>query len=334
MAILTNKQDVIANFHRYHGRNPNSTELAPGGVIEYLMTKPPAEVEKLLAKDSPITNGDVWSVYQQKQSGAQGQAPAPGGNTGDMNDYLNSTDLTDAEKEFLRKNLVERDDPFTSGRNIPDEATIAQWMADSAAQASADTDPYYKKITAEQLQDYKNQMGDIRNASQRYAQQEASNYKQRLASVKQNLRARGMTFSGLNRATLGKESAIDHANVEGTVPEARRMDWENQLASWQQQARNIGLAYERNIGSGALGNELGLASPYDTSRPNAGGFADYQAGRTQALYSPTQAGQAGHYVGFGETPTGSSYTSATELQRLRDTELAKQQKMQQYKLTF
>ena len=64
MAIKTNKSDVIANFARYHGRQPNPDELKPGALIDYLTTKAPQEVEQLLSKNSPITGGKTWSQYQ------------------------------------------------------------------------------------------------------------------------------------------------------------------------------------------------------------------------------------------------------------------------------
>jgi len=63
MAIKTNKSDVIANFVRYHGRQPQASDMA---TIDYLTTKAPAEVESLLAKNSPITNGLIWSEYQRQ----------------------------------------------------------------------------------------------------------------------------------------------------------------------------------------------------------------------------------------------------------------------------
>lgn len=65
MAILTNKSDVIANFVRYYGRQPQASDMA---TIDYLTTKPPAEVESKLAATSPITGGLLWSAYQAKQT--------------------------------------------------------------------------------------------------------------------------------------------------------------------------------------------------------------------------------------------------------------------------
>jgi hypothetical protein len=77
MAILTNKSDVIENFVRYHGRQPNTDELKSGGLIEYLTTKAPKEVETLLAKNSPITGGLIWADYQKQQAPATPTSTTP-----------------------------------------------------------------------------------------------------------------------------------------------------------------------------------------------------------------------------------------------------------------
>ena len=252
-----------------------------------------------------------------------------------ITDFINTEykDMSETERSFLIATFVNSDN-YTSGRAIPSNSQIATWITDSATLAAADTNPYYQKITAEELQDYRNKMADIRNESQRYAQSEAASYKQTLATTKQSLRARGATYSGINRATLGKESAIDNAGLEGSLASSRRMAWEDKSAGWQEKARDIGLAAERELGSATLGNEGGLASPYD--RVNLGGdnIADYTAGRTQALYDPNRAGTTGYYAGIGNAPRENGYTSTHELQRLKDIELAKQQKIRQFQLTI
>lgn len=358
MAILTNRSDVIANFVRYHGRQPNASELAPGALIDYLTTKAPTQVEQLLAKNSPITKGDVWSVYQQKQAAPQGTtSPTTGATTEDkplppppadlsspnptqvtgisaeqkkaITDMLDSQfkDLTPTERSFIEATFL-NSDIYTSGKTVPTPDQIAGFIRNAADQSSADINPYYEKITAQELEDYKNKMSDIRSSVSRFAQTEAADYKKTLAETKQNLRARGLTFSGINRAALGKESAINAAGIEGTLPQNRRYAWEDKLAGVQEQARDIGISAERELGSTAIGNELGIVSPYDLKTGNL----DYQAGRTQALYTPHQADSVGAYAGLNETPAAGEYTSTHELQRLKDIELAQQQRLQQKSL--
>jgi len=101
MAIKTNKSDVIANFVRYHGRQPNQDELKKGGLIEYLMTKSPKEVESLLAKNSPITGGKLWADYQKTKTAP---APAPS-----VPSNLNTTPLGKSGVNALFKQYYGRD---------------------------------------------------------------------------------------------------------------------------------------------------------------------------------------------------------------------------------
>jgi hypothetical protein len=394
--VKTNKSDVIANFVRYHGRQPRPSDMA---TIDYLTTKSPQEVEAALAKNSPVTGGKLWADYQnykainektvalskgiaagtiktQADVEKQGltapinttrsianttpvvtnnttavqniaqdnaQKNTPNANIAEpvstvdqagldrLNKYIDGLSLTQTEKDFLKATFVNKD-TYTSGKTVPTNEQIAQWISDAATNAQTDINPYYQKITAQELEDYKNQMADIRNASQRYAQAEASAYKQKLAETKQSLRARGLTFSGVSRATLGKEGVLDAAGIEGSVPQARRYGWEDKLAGWQEQARDIGTAAERKLGSTTLSNEEGLYSPYDLANNNL----DYQAGRTQAIYTPHRAVDGtGYYAGYGEKPTtAGAYTSENELQRLKDIETSKQQRLTQYRLTL
>lgn len=363
MATKTNRSDVVENFIRYHGRQPTSEQDLK--TVEYLTTKAPQEVESLLAKDSPITKGILWSDYQKQLSSKEVLQPNPNipgikkvnettptsptsiqagitstetkppltepitgldqGTYDKINGFIDGLGLTQTEKDFLKGTFLNKD-TYTSGATVPTTEQISQWISDAATNAETDINPYYEKITSQDLEDYKNKMADIRNESLRYTQQEGASYKQQLAETKQNLRARGLTFSGINRATLGKEAAIDAAGVEGSLPGSRRMNWEDKLAGWQETARDTGLTTERKIGSATIGNEAGLASPYDLRSGNL----DYIAGRTQSLYDPSQAGTAGYIAGRGGSGTMSEY----ELNRLRDIELAKQSKLNQYRLTL
>ena len=313
--IKTNKSDVIANFVRYHGRQPYPNELK--GVIEYLTTKSPQEVERRLAENSPITKGDIWSVYQKKIN----EQPKLGepkqektiekpkqtieeGLTQEQKDlykqlYSDIDNMTDADgnpysigQKAILKEIVGMD--LTSGQKVPDVQELSKIIETAATNAQTDLDPYYQKVGFRSLEDLKNQMANIRNESARYAQQEATNYKQKLANVKQNLRTRGMTFSGVSRGTLGKETALQRGGlgVEGVVPQARRYTWEDARAGWQQNARNIGTEAERYLGSARMASFKGLADPYGQGR-------DYRTGQTSALYLPHQQGSQG-YVGIGD----------------------------------
>lgn len=319
MATLTNRSDVVATFHRYHGRAPGADDEA---TIQYLTTKPPQEVEKLLAKDSPVTGGKLWSVYQAEQQAKPDPKLSDGSET--------SNDAPDWLNEFQRA-LWERvmsSEEVTSGQKILTKEEIDKLTADMEVLATADLDPYYEKIKGETVQDLRHQYEDLRNQSLRYQQKEEKSYKEKLAETKQSLRARGLTFSGANRKTLGDESALKQEGamgtdkyVEGELPQSRRYNWEDMTAQWQQSARNMGVEAERYLGSAGLADtglsNIQFRNPYDLS---AGNLA-YQANRQQTIYQPKQSDQD-NYVRIGDW----------ELERKRAIEQDAQRRVEQQRL--
>ena len=348
MAIKTNKSDVIANFVRYYGRQP--TLLEDLKTVEYLTTKAPNEVESLLAKNSPITKGLIWSKYQEQQrTPEQPVTPIPGIHYNEpgigpgevtpppitppttlsttppmtgldeasrkrIEDYINGLSLTDTEKDFLKSTFM-NSDTYTSGRTIPTNEQIAQIISTAATNAATDINPYYKRFTAEELADLKNQMADIRGKAETFQQKQESSYKKVLAETKQNIRARGLTFSGTPLKSLGSEAAIRNiSGIEGTIPEARRLGYEENIRALQQEARPLATAAERALGSEAVGALGSLSIPSDLSG---------RLGATTGLYTPTG----------GYSPTG-TYVPTIEQQRLADIERAKQDRIARWRLTF
>ena len=173
-----------------------------------------------------------------------------------------------ADQAAVIKTTLDNND-FTSGNKIPTDAEMQQMLADATTIATNSLNPYYERTTQRELSDLKTSLGDIRNESQRYGQQEAATYADTLAKAKQSLRARGMTFSGSSTAQLGNEGAlVNEAGIEGSVPQARRYDWEDKLAGWQQKARDLGMATERDLGSAGISsnadylNASGVLDPY------------------------------------------------------------------------
>ena len=326
MAILTNRSDVIANFVRYHGRQPNAGELAPGGVIEYLTTKAPTQVEQLLAKDSPITKGDIWSVYQQKQTarattGSTSATPpattAPKEAVDGISAMLTEKypGLTDTEKQFLTDTFINKD-TYTSGKTVPTDQQIAQWTADAATNAASDLNPYYTRISGEELADFKKQMSDIRAKSETFKANEENTYQKTLANTKQTLRAKGLTFSGTSLKNIGSESALRNpTGIEGSLQTGRRLDYEDALQGYQQDASKLATEAERRLGTapvaGALSEVGGLAVPTDLSR----------------LAAPI-ATTSGGYGGTG------SMASTIDQERAKAIEESTQQRMAQRRLSF
>jgi hypothetical protein len=325
MAILTNRSDVIANFVRYHGRQPNAGELAPGGVIEYLTTKAPTQVEQLLAKDSPITKGDIWSVYQQKQTarattGSTSATPpattAPKETLDAIGTMLKEKypGLTDTEFNFLTDTFAKKDTFI--GKTAPTDAEIAQMVSDEATNAASDLNPYYQRISGEELADFKKQMSDIRAKSETFKANEENTYQKTLANTKQTLRAKGLTFSGTSLKNIGSESALRNpTGIEGSLQTGRRLDYEDALQGYQQDASKLATEAERRLGTapvaGALSEVGGLAVPTDLSR----------------LAAPI-ATTSGGYGGTG------SMASTIDQERAKAIEESTQQRMTQRRLSF
>ena len=105
MSIKTTRSDVVANFVRYHGRQPKASDEA---TIQYLTTKAPIEVEKLLAKNSPITKGLVWSEYN-KQKDSNNEKPTSATYTFKKKGEWYEKDLvTNKETKFSKSKMANR----------------------------------------------------------------------------------------------------------------------------------------------------------------------------------------------------------------------------------
>lgn len=107
MALKTNKSDVIANFVRYYGRQPSSTEDLK--TVEYLTTKAPSEVESLLAKNSPITKGKLWGDYQKTITPPAPVKPIVSPTSTQIPQNLNTTQLGKSGVNALFKQYYGRD---------------------------------------------------------------------------------------------------------------------------------------------------------------------------------------------------------------------------------
>lgn len=224
--------------------------------------------------------------------------------------------LTATERQFLEATFLNSDN-YTSGKTIPTNAQISQWISDAATNAATDINPYYQRISKEELDSYKQSMADIRAKSQTFQANEENTYAQKLADTKQKLRARGLTFSGSAIRNIGQEAAGGApSNYEGTLQASRRLDYEGNLQDLSQKARQISTEAERRLGSDVIGgalNEVGsLSAPSDLS------------GRLSTnLYTPI-----GTYRGTG------SMAPTIEQDRAKAIEESKQQRLNQYRLTL
>lgn len=265
-AEKTSLLNVQQTFNRYYGRNPLESDKA---TIKWLTQFSPTQVEKELAKNSPITKGKLWHEYQQ-------QAPK----VNELHSFIDASDHSPEEKALLK--FIADNDKYISNNPQLDAKETAQILQDAATQAEIDIGPYFDKIKSQDLDDLKKRMGDLRLQANMYKQEEALNYKQRLRQTKENLAAQGLTFSGTARRTLGKEGALNSAGVEGELPMDRRYAWERSSDQIQRAARDMGIEAERRYGSRELGkmqDEFGaFPNPYN-------GGLDYDAKRTGPMYN-------------------------------------------------
>lgn len=75
-------------------------------------------------------------------------------------------------------------------------------MLNATTNAETSTNEYYGIKTSREIEDLKNKMADIRNASALYNQNEQKSYAEKLKDTRDSLRARGLTFSGENTRQL------------------------------------------------------------------------------------------------------------------------------------
>jgi hypothetical protein len=240
----------------------------------------------------------------------------------DMNNYLDN----EVRNGNLTEDLAKFIKDYVGGINTDEVTTPEEYeilAADAELLAKKDLDPYYKQLKAQSIEDLKTQYADIRNESARYQQQEEKSYKETLASTKASLRARGLTFSGSSRGTLGSESALsqiakpgEDGYVEGTLPQARRYNWEDRLAGWQETARDLGTSAERLLGSAGVSSaDIGtnsLVNPYKSS-------ITYNAGENIPLYLAKKDTTQEGYV-----PTGTLALERKEaIEKLKQEKLSK-----------
>jgi len=315
---LTNESDVKLNFQKYIGRVP--TSQADLNTVQFLMTKSPTEVESRLKSSMTPASQSQPVQKQVTLSSADGsqktvvisgspeatQLQNAGWKVGDVgikavnkDDAVKSTTLSNTTQTLLRQidsdekngvltkaqataaRSIIQNGEYTSGQKVYSPEELDKAFTEELTKAHTELDPYYSQKKTQDIQDLTTGMADISNESARYQQQEAASYADTLNKTKQSLRARGLTFSGSSRGTLGKEGALQAEGVEGTLPQERRYNWEDKRAGFQEKARDLGTAAERLYGSDTIGAVQdkfgGIADPY------ANGL-DYVAGRTSPDY--------------------------------------------------
>jgi hypothetical protein len=223
---------------------------------------------KVITLDDALGGGSSGESPSSGSSDASGLTPEQKKGLDDLNAYIDSMPYDMAQKAVL-KQIASND--YTSGQKILQPAELSRVIDEATVAASSDLSPYFEVLTKREIQDLEDKMLDIRNESARFKQQEEFSYAKKLASTKQNLRASGLTFSGQAKRLTGTEGFINAKDqyfpggYEGEIQKERRYDWEDARAGWQEDARDIGLAAERSLGSAKVPAYVELPDPYKTT---------------------------------------------------------------------
>ena len=279
-----NNAAVNTLYQAYFGRNASSAELKNWGEKGGSDTTGGA-LENFLQKERTKygINSEIKTLDQvknsKKSSSPEELSLFEKSELDKLNSDIDAMGLSFEEKAIL-KQIASED--FTSGNKIPSTVELQNIIDVAARNAAADLTPYYQKIGMRELEDMKNKMEDIRTQVSNYVASETSSYRQKVAETKQNLRSRGLTFSGYSRGQLGSEGAIESGGIEGAIPEERRLGYAEEMQKVGSAAREIGIAAERNLGSAGL-RKVSVQTPYGTTN----------------IYNPKKLGQEG-YIQTGD----------------------------------
>lgn len=282
MAIKTNKSDVINNYVRYYGRQPNQEELKPGGLIDNLTTKAPSEVESLLAKTSPITKGKLWAQYNQSGGAASG------GETGDPRDkpYNDARDSNPRIKDLADKGgstPAEIAAALLSG----DLSGIVDWQGKpfspedqqkALSDADESTKAFYEQQQAKETADAESSLAQKQADYQDYLINSGQNFESDKTQSDQTAADSGILFSGgrvqkeqnLQRA-YEQDQASKLASVSrsiGTTANDFQYKYGNDAASGLSKYYNLGgNTFNPNVAAGGVGQKS-LSSVYNPGSNN------------------------------------------------------------------
>ncbi len=231
----------------------------------------------------------------------------------------------DGQTTTILKWLADHD-KFYSENSDPSPEEVSKLFSDSMREAETDLTPYFDKVQSQDLDDLKTRMSDLRRGADRYKQQEALSYADTLAKTKESLGARGMTFSGISRKTLGNEGALDNKGVEGTIPTRRRYNWEDYSDKLQQSARDMGTAAERQYGSRAVGDVQGEFGNF--ARPYGDGTT-YNTNRTSPLYQVSKIDNGVPQAGYVRSADQTNLATGDNRRFLAQHDLDRQRAIEQ-----
>lgn len=115
-------------------------------------------------------------------------------------------------------------------------------------------DPQFRFYVNQAKQDVRDAVNFIQGSRAREIEAETIAANERIRAKKQNLEARGMTFSGEGVRDLGQQSAFPGITIEGTVPQANRLIASSSAAEFTRKQRKLGAGAEQELGSEFAGS--------------------------------------------------------------------------------
>jgi hypothetical protein len=120
-------------------------------------------------------------------------------------------------------------------------------------------DPYYRGLVNLARDEFTSGYQALQEERAVAKETEEAQASENIRQAKENLEARGMTFSGEAVKALGAESAYPFAGVqtEGSIPQANRLMAKSSSSKYQQQLKSLGRGGETILGTEATAG-LGL----------------------------------------------------------------------------
>lgn len=226
-------------------------------------------------------------------------------------DYINSLNTDEESKQILM--AVAHWDYKTKNKILTPEE-ITKISEDALINATADISPYYARTQARAEEDITGSMRNLRESAAREVAKEQKSYKELLDKTKSDLRARGLTFSGAWVKKLWAESAIGSTEVEGEIPQDRRLQYADFIAKNKISAETLWKEYERKYGSEASKRLDSLfwtvADPYKS-------WTTYNPTETSPLYTSKTEWQTGYTWIWDEALDKQKAIELSRLSRLK-----------------
>ena len=259
------------------------------------------------ASGNPLTQDQIKSIQQQitQSGGATGGISGVQGGAGTQSsgnqtalDIINNSQLDPGQK-MLFSQIAQNWDP---SQGTPDPSKM---LAEFQKLKSSTVDPYFQEQIRFFTDDIQSRLKNMETNRGYQLEQEKTQSEQNIKGAKENLEARGMTFSGQGMEQLGALSAyktkgqpggpgttpIQFGGPEGLVPQANRLMSSASSTAYQKSLQDLSRSAEQELGTkGSVGLVPGVSQlgSIEQSATLPGQRSQAEAGLLQNLYGQSQ----------------------------------------------